>query len=94
MGNRIVIDESEIYSQSSQLNNAASAMQSKSLASTDEESTIPGNEECKNAYQESQQALAKLVETLNAEAAKLQAVGNDFKNVDSEMATLIKLATE
>jgi type VII secretion effector (TIGR04197 family) len=47
-----------------------------------------------SAYEASQQALAKLIEALRIEASKIDVLGDDFRQMDEDLAFLVKLVTE
>ncbi|MBE5935597.1 MAG: TIGR04197 family type VII secretion effector [Lachnospiraceae bacterium] len=94
MGNKINISESDVARHSSEIENSAVSMEVKALSPMDEESTIVGNDLCKSAYEASQQALAKLIEALRTEASKIEGLGDDFRQMDEELALLVKLVSE
>ena len=69
-------------------------MERTNAVAIDEMSTIVGNEKSQSAYEASGQALAKLIETLRVEVSKIEGLGDDFRQMDEELALLVKLVTE
>ena len=47
-----------------------------------------------SAYEASQQALAKFIEALRMEASKIEGLGDDFRQMDEDLALLVKLVIE
>ena len=89
MPNNIDIEQGKVSSHSSNISSSASSMQVQSLSAVDSVSTIAGNELCKQAFAESQNMIAQLVASLQAEAKKIQTLGNEFDNVDNQLASMV-----
>ncbi len=69
-------------------------MGEKNLVTIDDETIMPEKEISQSAYEASQQALAKLIEALRVEASKIDVLGDDFRQMDEDLALLVKLVTE
>ena len=52
-------------------------------------SPIAGNELCKQAFEESQTVLEQLIATIQAEAQKIQTLGDEFDKVDNQLASMV-----
>ena len=94
MGKRINISESDVKNHASEITNGASQMEKTNVVTIDDESTIAGNVISQNAYEACGQALAKLIEALRVEASKIEGLGDDFRQMDEELALLVKLVSE
>ena len=86
---QIEIRESDITGYSSSIESGASQLQSKTLSSIDNESTITGNKEAQIAFERSQAMLAQLMETVNRESGMIKQLGSEFVQADNYLAQMI-----
>lgn len=69
-------------------------MGEQNFVTRDEEIAMTEGDISQSAYEASQQALAKLIEALRIEASKIDVLGDDFRQMDEDLAFLVKLVTE
>ena len=93
MANRIDIDQSKVSQSSSNISSSASSMNVSGLSSIDNESTIAGNMACQSSFNEYMGLVSEMVGALNNEAMKIKSLGNEFKEVDNQLATMVSLLT-
>ncbi len=86
---QIDINQSEVSRYSSSIESGAASLQSKTLATVDNESTITGNKECQVAFEKSQAMLAQLMGAVNREASMIQQLGTDFSEADNCLAKMV-----
>ncbi|MBE5919048.1 MAG: TIGR04197 family type VII secretion effector [Pseudobutyrivibrio ruminis] len=82
----INVSQSNVSTQSSSVDSAASYLEMKDLSSKDSKSTISANGNGKQAYLEGQLLLQSLGETLDAEASNIESLGEDFKQYDEMLS--------
>ena len=90
MTNKINIDQGSVANHSSTISNAASCVELQNLSSTDNETTIAGNELSQTTFAQSQTMQSQLVTALENEAKKIQSLGNKFKSVDTQLSNMVK----
>ena len=64
------------------------------VVTINDEKKITDTEISVSAYEASQQALAKFIEALRIETSKIEGLGDDFRQVDEDLALLVKLVVE
>ena len=86
---QIEIIESQVTGYSSSIESGASQLQSKTLSSIDNESTITANKEAQIAFERSQAVLAQLMGTVNREAGMIKQLGTEFSEADNCLAKMV-----
>lgn len=88
MAGIIYVDQENVNADAARLESAAAYLEKVSLVPQDMRTTLPANENSKNAYEKSQDRLERLGRLLDQEARNIRELGLAFAEFDEMMGRL------